>query len=168
LRALEAPVVATPGPALVAMERIVQSVHPHGLHFAFLDPHNLGALSFELFRILRQLKHIDIIVHISIADLQRNVDLYASDDYDQLDTFAPGWRGVIKFNAMAKTALRSAVLNYWSDQVANLGLTKAKHSELIKGPGNQRLYWLCLLSRNPLAHKLWGAISSAAKQPDMF
>jgi hypothetical protein len=23
------------------MERIVQSVHPHGLHFAFLDPHNL-------------------------------------------------------------------------------------------------------------------------------
>ena len=28
LRALEAPVVATPGPALEAMERIVQSVHP--------------------------------------------------------------------------------------------------------------------------------------------
>lgn len=168
LRALKAPVVATPGPALEAMERIVQSVHPHGLHFAFLDPHNLGALSFEFFRILTKLEHIDIIVHISIADLQRNVDLYTSDDYDQFDTFAPGWRGAINFKAMNKTALRSAVLNYWSDQVASLGLTKAKHSELIKGPGNQRLYWLCLLSRDRLAHKLWGAISSAAKRPVMI
>jgi three-Cys-motif partner protein len=128
----------------------------------------LGALSFELFRILTDLNHIDIIVHISIADLQRNVDLYASDDYDQFDTFAPGWRSAVNFKAMNKTTLRSAILNYWSDQVARLGLTKAKHSELIKGPGNQRLYWLCLLSRDRLAHKLWDAISSAAKRPVMF
>jgi three-Cys-motif partner protein len=166
--ALKAPVVATPGPALEAMERIVQNLHPGGLHFAFLDPHNLGALSLDLFKILTKLKHIDIIVHISVADLQRNVDLYTSDDYDQFDTFAPGWRRAINFKAMNKAALRFAVLNYWSDQVARLGLTKAKHTELIKGPGNQRLYWLCLLSRNPLAHKLWDAISSAAKQPVMF
>jgi len=69
---------------------------------------------------------------------------------------------------MNKTALRSAILNYWSDQVTSLGLTKARHSELIKGPGNQRLYWFCLLSRNRLAHKLWDAISSAAKRPVML
>jgi len=125
----------------------------------------LRALSFELFKILKKLEHIDILVHISIADLQRNVDLYTSEDYDQFNTFAPGWRNAINYNAMNKNTLRSAILNYWSDQVASLGLTKAKHSELIKGPGNQRLYWLCLLSRSPVAHKLWGAISSAAKQP---
>ncbi len=168
LCSLTAPVVATPGPAVEAMERIVQRVHRHGLHFAFLDPHNLGALSFELFKILKKLEHIDILVHISIADLQRNVDLYTSEDYDQFNTFAPGWRNAINYNAMNKSALRSAILNYWSDQVASLGLTKAKHSELIKGPGNQRLYWLCLLSRSPLAHKLWDAISSAAKRPVML
>ena len=168
LRALKAPVVATPGPAVEAMERIVQNVHRQGLHFAFLDPHNLGALSFELFKLLTKLERIDIIVHISIADLQRNVDLYTSEDQDEFDTFAPGWRDAINFKAMNKNALRSAVLNYWSDQVAGLGLTKAKHSELIKGAGNQRLYWLSLLSRNPLAHKLWKAISSAAKNPVML
>jgi len=168
LRALEAPVVPTPGPALEAMDRIVQRVHRHGLHFAFLDPHNLGALSFELFKILTRLEHIDIIVHISISDLQRNVDLYTSEDYDQFDTFASGWRDAINYREMNKSALRAAVLNYWSDQVASLGLTKARHSELIKGPGNQRLYWLSLLSRNPLAHKLWSAISSAAKRPVML
>ena len=168
MRALKAPVVATPGPAVEAMERIVQNVHRQGLHFAFLDPHNLGALSFELFKLLTKLERIDIIVHISIADLQRNVDLYTSEDQDEFDTFAPGWRDAINFKAMNKNALRSAVLNYWSDQVAGLGLTKAKHSELITGAGNQRLYWLSLLSRNPLAHKLWKAISSAAKNPVML
>jgi three-Cys-motif partner protein len=165
LGALKAPVVATPGPALEAMERIVQRVHSRGLHFAFLDPHNLGALSFELFKILARLENIDILVHVSIADLRRNVDLFTDK---QFDTFAPGWSEAINFKAMNKTALRSAVLNYWYGQVAGLGLTKAKHSELIKGTGNQHLYWLSLLSRHPLAHKLWNAISSAAKQPDMF
>jgi hypothetical protein len=100
--------------------------------------------------------------------LQRNVDRYTSEEYEQFNTFAPGWRNAIDYKAMNKTALRSAILNYWSDQVAGLGLTKARHSELIKGPGNQRLYWLCLLSRAPLAHKLWHAISSAAKSPVML
>ena len=76
LKKLKAPVVPTPGPAVVAMEQIVQRVHPYGLHFAFLDPHNLGALSFDLFKILTKLKQVDILVHVSIADLQRNVDLY--------------------------------------------------------------------------------------------
>jgi hypothetical protein len=101
-------------------------------------------------------------VHISIADLQRNVDVYTPK---QFDIFAPGWRNAIDEKSMNKVALRSNVLNYWSDQVARLGLTKAKHSELIRGPGNQRLYWLSLLSRSDLAHKLWSAISSAAKAP---
>jgi hypothetical protein len=104
-------------------------------------------------------------VHVSIADLRRNVDLYTDK---QFDTFAPGWRHAIKFKGMNKTALRSAVLNYWYDQVAGLGLTKARHSEEIRGPGNQRLYWLSLFSRDKLAHKLWGAVSSAARQSEMF
>ena len=82
-----------------------------------LDPHNLGALSFELSRILRKLEHVDILVHVSIADLRRNVDLYTDK---QFDTFAPGWRDAIDHTNMNKTALRSAVLNYWYDQVARL------------------------------------------------
>jgi hypothetical protein len=114
------------------------------------------------------LERIDIIVHISIADSQRNVDLYTSEDQDEFDTFAPGLRDAINFKAMSKTTLRSAVLNCWSDQVTGLGSTKAKHSEPIKGPANQRLYWLCLRSRDRLTQKLWGAIGSAAKRPVMM
>jgi three-Cys-motif partner protein len=162
---LDAPVETTPGPALEAMEHIVQRVHQRGLHFVFLDPHNLGALSFDLFKTLKKLENVDILVHVSIADLQRNLDLFTTK---QFDTFAPGWSDPIDHKNMSKTALRSAVLNYWYDQVAGLGLTKAKHSDEIRGPGNQRLYWLSLFSRDKLAHKLWAAVSSAAKQSEMF
>jgi hypothetical protein len=51
----------------------------YGLHFALLDPHNLGALSFSIIEQLAKLKHVDILVHVSVSDLQRNVDLYSSE-----------------------------------------------------------------------------------------
>lgn len=132
LKKLKAPVVPAQGPAIIAMQQLVQRVHPHGLHFAFLDPHNLGALSFDLFKILRKLKHVDILVHVSIADLRRNVDLYTDK---QFDIFAPGWSDAINFKGMNKTALRSAVLNYWYDQVAALGLNESKAQRGNKGAG---------------------------------
>ena len=49
-------------------------------------------MSFDLFKIVRKLKHVDILVHVSIADLQRNVDLYTDK---QFDAFAPGWSNAI-------------------------------------------------------------------------
>ena len=61
------------------MSAIVRKMDLAGLHFAFLDPHNLGALSFDLFQTLSKLKRIDIIVHVSVSDLQRNVDRYTSE-----------------------------------------------------------------------------------------
>jgi three-Cys-motif partner protein len=146
----------------------VARVDPGGLHFAFLDPHNLGTLSFELLKLLARLDRVDIIVHVSIADLRRNADRYTSDDYKQFDIFAPGWRDAIDHRNMNSATLRSEILGYWSDQVTQLGLTKAPHSEQIKGPGNQQLYWLSLLSRSKLAHTLWEAISSATREPVML
>src|SRR5262245_34046672 len=55
LKAIGAPVRAFVGPASTAMPSIIQSVDPYGLHLAFLDPHNLGALSFDLFEQLAKL-----------------------------------------------------------------------------------------------------------------
>ncbi len=134
---------------------------------AFLDPHNLGSLSFELFKSLARLKRIDVIVHVSLSDLQRNADRYTSKAHDQFDTFAPDWRKAISHNEMNQAALRAAIVNYWSEQVATLGLPRAKHWELITGAGNQRLYWLFLLSRHDLANDLWAKIGSAAKSPSL-
>jgi three-Cys-motif partner protein len=164
LIALGAPVHAVVGPASSAMPQILQSVDPSGLHLAFLDPHNLGALSFDLFQSLAKLKHIDIIVHVSLIDLQRNADRYTSAAHDQFDKFAPGWRDHVGAE-MNQEALRGAIIQYWTEKAMELGLPRAKHCELIKGTQGQRLYWLILLARHKLAHSLWLKISSSAKAP---
>lgn len=164
LSALAAPVHPTPGPASMAIPKIVKRLNTSGLHFAFLDPHNLGSLSFDLFESLAELKRIDVIAHVSLSDLQRNADRYTSAAHSEFDRFAPGWRDHIKAD-MNQSSLRAAIMKYWTEKVMSLGLPRAKHCELFKGPNNQRLYWLIFLSKHALAHKLWVAISSAAKSP---
>ncbi len=164
LLALGAPVEAVPGPASSALPKIVESLNRDGLHFAFLDPHNLGTLSFDLFESLSRLKRIDIIVHVSLSDLQRNLDRYASEAHGQFDTFAPGWRNHIRTD-MNQASLRAAILEYWSDKVTKLGLPRAEHCELIRGGQRQPIYWLILLARHELARSLWSKISSSGKAP---
>jgi three-Cys-motif partner protein len=167
LRALNAPVRLFGGPASVAMPKIVQSLDPYGLHLAFLDPHNLGTLSFDLFEQLAKLKRVDVIVHVSLSDLQRNADRYTDEAYDQFDQFAPGWRGRVNTD-MNQNALRAAIIKYWCDKILELNFPQAPHWELIKGDRGQRLYWLVLLARDALAHKLWSKITSAAKAPRLL
>ena len=164
LAALGAPVYPVPGPASAAVSKILQSLDSNGLHLAFLDPHNLGTLSFDLFEQLAKLKHVDIIAHVSLHDLQRNADRYTSEAHDEFNKFAPGWRKNVGAD-MNQKAFRVALIKYWSEQIQALGLPEARHRELIKGDQGQRLYWLILLSRHPLAHGLWKRISSAAKAP---
>jgi three-Cys-motif partner protein len=164
LSPLGAPVRTFQGPASSAMPRIVQRLDPEGLHLAFLDPHNLGTLSFDLFESLAKLKRIDVIVHVSLSDLQRNVDRYTSAAHDQFDKFAPGWRDHVGTDMNHET-LRGTIIKYWSDKAMALGLPRAKHCELIKGTQGQRLYLLILLARHKLAHNLWSKISSLARAP---
>jgi three-Cys-motif partner protein len=88
LTAVDAPVRPFAGPASVAMPKIVQSLDRHGLHLAFLDPYNLGTLSFDLFVELAKLKRIDVIAHVSLHDLQRNAGRYTSEAHDEFDKCA--------------------------------------------------------------------------------
>jgi len=78
---------------------------------------------------------------------------------------APGWRDHVGTD-MNQEAFRGAIIKYWSDKVMALGLPRAEHCQLIKGPQGQRLYWLMLLARHDLAHQLWMRISSLAKAPE--
>jgi three-Cys-motif partner protein len=83
LSSIGAPVRPIAGPASAAVPQIVRSLDQYGLHLAFLDPHNLATLSFDLFEELAKLKRIDIIAHVSVSDLQRNAARYADEDYEQ-------------------------------------------------------------------------------------
>jgi three-Cys-motif partner protein len=167
LEKVGAPVTATPGPAIDAVAKIVPSLNPNGLHFALLDPHNLGALSFSIIEQLANLRYVDIMVHVSVSDLQRNAALYESEAQQQFGHFAPGWREKVSLDANLNS-VRASLIEYWSDLVERLGLPRARHAQLIKGSRGQRLYWLMLLSRHPKAHEFWEKITSPAKQPTLF
>jgi three-Cys-motif partner protein len=154
------------GPASKALPSIVRSLSPSGLHLALLDPHNLGTLSFDLFESLAKLQRIDVIVHVSLGDLQRNVDRYTSEEHEQFDRFAPGWRDHVRTD-VNQASLRAAILEYWTEKVVALGLPRAKHCELIRGTKNQRLYWLMFLAKHELPHSFWNKITSLAKSPQL-
>jgi three-Cys-motif partner protein len=164
LRDIAAPIFRTEGPASVALPQIVNQLSASGLHLALLDPHNLGALSFDLFECLSRLQRIDVIVHVSLSDLQRNVDRYASKAHEQFDKFAPGWRNQVS-TEMNQAALRAAIMEYWTERVVSLGLPRARHCELIRGTHGQRLYLLILLAKHKLAHAFWEKITSISKAP---
>jgi len=147
--------------------QIVARLNPYGLHFAFLDPYNLDALPFSVIEALSHLRHIDILIHVSALDLQRNLDAYTKPEDNRLDRFAPGWRQHVELN-QSQQRIRAALLSYWASKFENLGLSSAEHAELISGQErNQLLYWLVLVSREKLARDFWEKIRSVSGQREL-
>jgi three-Cys-motif partner protein len=58
----------------VAVKKIVGALNPTGLHFAFLDPYSLDQLPFSIIKALAGLPRMDMLIHVSLQDLQRNLD----------------------------------------------------------------------------------------------
>jgi three-Cys-motif partner protein len=147
--------------------RIVEKLNPYGLHFAFLDPYNLQDLPFSVIEAFSKLKRVDMLIHVSAQDLQRNLHSYTRPGDHRLDTFAPGWRKAVDLNQSQK-AIRAAILGFWASRVDALGLPPARHAELVSGVSkNQRLYWLVFVSRYEFAKGLWDKIRSVSGQGDL-
>lgn len=164
IRALGGAAICYSDTANVAVDKIVAAVNPKGLHFAFLDPYNLEGLSFDMIRKLSKLK-VDMLIHVSVHDLQRNLDNYGKAG-GVFDSFAPGWRDQVDPN-QAINSFRAALMKYWLGEIRKLGTMPAKGVELIVGSKGQRLYWLVFVSAHGLAQKFWNAIRDPAKQTVM-
>lgn len=156
LNRLGAPVYAITGLAKDTAFWARQRTPPHGLNFAFLDPYSLEALDFQVIQTLALVKRMDILVHVSSMDLQRNQKLYLSAEDSAFDSFAPGWRDVLEIRSKART--REDLLSYWRDLVSKTGVSPSEDVRLIKGTRGQRLYWLLLAAGNKLAHQFWKAV----------
>lgn len=163
LRQLSAPVIEIDGAAVQSVKKIVASLNPHGLHFAFLDPFNLKTLDFCIIDLLSKLKRIDMLVHVNQMDLQRNLVSNATAEESAFDTFAPGWRDKVNI-VRGQQEIRQCVFQYWRDQVANLGVWPSAEMRLITGSKNQPLYWLLLAAKHDLAHKFWSTASNVEGQ----
>lgn len=163
LRRLGAPVIELDGPALVSVAQAVSRINPYGLHFAFLDPYNLEALDFRIIETLAGLRRIDMLIHISQMDLQRNLDRNLHASHSIFDSFSPGWRDSIDVER-GHQKTQEQIIQYWRDLVAGLGVWPSTDMRLIRGGKNQPLYWLLLAARHDLAHKFWSAASNVEGQ----
>jgi three-Cys-motif partner protein len=101
--------------------RIAKKLNPYGLHLAFLDPYNLEALPFLVIEAFAKFKYIDILIHVSAQDLQRNLHSYTRSDDTRLERFAPGWRIAVDIK-QSKKAIRAALLGHWASKMEALGL----------------------------------------------
>lgn len=112
--------LAVTGTAEVTAARVVSQLNRHGLHFAFLDPYNLDDLPFSVIESFSSLKRIDLLIHVSAQDLQRNLDAYSMSADGPLDRFAPGWRTVVDLK-QSQRATRAAYIEYWISKMTALG-----------------------------------------------
>lgn len=167
LRQLDALVVPIHAGAVDAVQKMISSVNRHGLHFAFVDPYNLGSLDFKIIHTLATLKRIDMLIHVSVMDLQRNLLDYLGAEESAFNTFAPGWRDQVDTSG-AQAIVRQRIIEYWRDQIANLGVWPSTDQRLITGERNQPLYHLLLAARHDLAHKFWSTAANPEGQGQLF
>jgi three-Cys-motif partner protein len=153
------------GLAGVVIDQVVSAINPLGLHFAFLDPYNLEDLSFDIIEKLSRFRHMDMLVHVSVQDLQRNLDRYSVQG-GVFDRFAPGWRSRVD-PRQAIAPFRAGLLEYWLSEIRKLGTMPAQGMELIVGSKNQRLYWLMFVAAHDLPQKLWAAVRDPGGQKNM-
>jgi three-Cys-motif partner protein len=154
------------GDASVVVDQVMSAINPHGLHLAFLDPFNLAQLPFSIIERMLRVRRMDMIIHVSLQNLQRNLDEYTREG-GTFDIFAPGWRDAVDVK-QSMAALRAALIEYWLAAIRSLGTHPATGIRLIVGEKNQRLYWLVFLSSNPLGQKLWNDVQNLSGQRSLF
>ncbi len=149
------------GTAEEVAEQVLPTLHPTGFNLAFLDPFNIEALPFSVIQTLARAQRMDLLIHVSIMDLQRNVRAMATSG--KLDAFAPGWRGSVN-PAATNSALVMGVFEHWRGLLKGLGYIVSTNIERVRGNRNQPLYWLVLASKHDLADKLWAEVSHVEPQ----
>lgn len=167
LRSLGAPVHAIHACAIEAVETMVATVSGYALHFAFVDPYSLEALDFRVISTLSKLKRIDLLIHLSAMDLQRNLSINLVAEESAFDNFAPGWRTNVS-TAGTQVEARRRIIEYWREQVAKLGVWPSVDQRLITGEKNQPLYWLLLAARHELPHRFWQTAANPEGQQSLF
>lgn len=160
LTRLEAPVAALRADAVDAAKWAAGQLDPNSYHLAFVDPYNLGDLPWDVFTVMLPHQHLDFIVHFSQGDLTRNLDAYSAQEQSSLDLFAPGWRDKVG-EMRDPVQTRGMFFEHWISLFEREGY-KLAESIPFRNSRNVPLYRLVLLSRAPLAKKIW---KSVAKNP---
>lgn len=156
------------GRAHEVVDQVIRKINPHGLHLALLDPFNLGDLPFDVIERLASVKRMDLLIHVSVMDLKRDLHNYLRPDGpDYLDRFAPGWRGAVD-DRQRPDIVRQQIFEHWKGKIERLGTSTNDAVEPVVNSKNAELYWLVFVSRAKLAHKLWADIANVTPQRRLF
>lgn len=166
LQALGAPVKSFVGPADTTVPKISALLDRKGLHLAFLDPFNLGALTFDLIEKLAGTRHVDLLVHFSTYDSKLNLIDYIRRADPRLERIAPGWQGSVDINQSPKS-IRYSFLKHWIAKVESLGFKCGDSLPEVKNTQGQDLYRLVFFSRNDFALHCWKEASGISPQIQM-
>jgi three-Cys-motif partner protein len=158
-----APVHPEVGKASIVVDRVIDKLDPSALHFAFLDPYGLKDLPFDVLRKLARLKRIDMLIHVSVQSLQRNLKQWSQSSTCPLDAFAPNWRSAIDPRRVDANS-RARIFEHWKGLLRTLGMKVADAVELVRADENQPLYWLAFAARHELPIGLWEKISKIDPQ----
>jgi three-Cys-motif partner protein len=154
------------GPAIQAVDAVLNKLDRYGLHFAFLDPYNLAAIPFEVIRKLASIRRMDILIHVSVQDLQRNLRKYVAQDNSPLDAFAPGWREQVG-DTQDQLIVRGKILEHWARLLKAEGMNTAETHELVTGSKNQPLYWLAFAARHDRALYFWEQVRDVGPEQQL-
>ncbi|WP_310674298.1 three-Cys-motif partner protein TcmP, partial [Burkholderia multivorans] len=154
LRERGAPLKSIAGRADETIDWVLPQLNDRGFHLALLDPFNAGHLHFSIIEKLATKPTMDIVVHLSTGDIQRNIATGLEADHSPLDNFAPGWRHVV-MKQSSKHAMRDAFIGYWRALVSKAGMHVCDTMYPVRNSKESTMYWLCLIARHPLADKLW-------------
>jgi three-Cys-motif partner protein len=167
LQALGGSVHSEHGPAEETVGRLTRKLNrKYGFHIAMLDPFSLDALPFSVIEALAtEYKRIDLIIHFSKQDLQRNLGNFISGHHRSLDRFAPGWKGAVQNVNAPQATVRGEVVQHWLTLIRRLDFQVYENGfELVKGEHGQHLYWLVFASRHPRGHDFWDKIRNLTGQ----
>lgn len=152
------------GKAAATVHEVVRALPRSGLNLAFLDPYGLMPLPFSVMETLAKVRRMDLIIHVSQMDLQRNIRLYASDE--RLEAFCPGWRDSVDLN-QKDTIVRAALFAAWQARLESLDYT-VSGVERVTSDKNVPFYWLVGASRHKLGNKFWREIRQVQPQRELF
>ena len=163
LVALGAPVRAFVGPAADTVKEMVAAVPTRSLCLAYLDPYNLGFLSFSILRDLAKLRNVDLAINFCTMDLQRNVELEFDPNRTRFEDTAPGWRVHGAIRTASKQNLPMVFLRYWCQLVRDLGFEHSQEMPLVRNNHGHGIYRMVFFARHEFPTGIW---SDVAKGPN--
>jgi len=142
---------------------IASALPRRGLHLAFLDPYDLGTLSFPIIRAFSRVPNVDLVIHFSSGDMKRNLDdpLQAH----RFEVAAPGWGA--QSHLCGPRERRKRFFEYWSKLVIGCGYHLAHRPAKVRNRKRSEMYLLTVASKHPLGQRLWDSFR-VDPQTEMF